>query len=155
MHLSRAEVHGVITYYHHFRDRPPAAVRVTLCRAESCRSMGSEALVAHAEGVTGCEIDGERVGDVSLHSVYCLGLCAQSPALMIGDTAHARVSTVRFDTLLERAVMNATATRGERSGGLIGSAHSLNAAASGSPAAARSQGNAGAGEVAGPDGGAT
>src|ERR1700733_1595349 len=57
MSLSRAEVHGVITYYHHFRSEPPARVTVQLCRAEACKSMGTEARAQHVEGHTGCKFD--------------------------------------------------------------------------------------------------
>ncbi|SDV46121.1 NAD(P)H-dependent oxidoreductase subunit E [Chitinasiproducens palmae] len=116
MHLSRAEVYGVLTYYHHFRCQPPARLTIALCRAESCRSMGGEALVAHAEAVTGCKIDahlheavGEAVGegaehgDVALESVYCLGQCGQSPAATIDGKVRARLDTARFDRLLAAA----------------------------------------------------
>src|SRR6202161_4624236 len=60
MNLSRAEVHGVITYYHHFRTQPAAPVTVQLCRAEACRSMGTEALAQHIETHTGCRFDAEH-----------------------------------------------------------------------------------------------
>jgi formate dehydrogenase subunit gamma len=105
MNLSRAEVHGVITYYHHFRTEPAAAVTVQLCRAEACRSMGTEALAQHIEGRTGCRFDADHRHDatVELESVYCLGQCALSPALMINGTLHARVSTQKFDALLAAA----------------------------------------------------
>ncbi|MEK6349087.1 MAG: NAD(P)H-dependent oxidoreductase subunit E [Burkholderia sp.] len=103
LNLSRAEVHGVLTYYHHFRTTPPARVTIQLCRAEACRSLGGEALVAHAQARTGCRIDGEHHGDVALESVYCLGFCAQSPAAMINDEPHARMTPARFDALLAEA----------------------------------------------------
>jgi len=103
LNLSRAEVHGVLTYYHHFRTTPPARVTIQLCRAEACRSLGGEALVAHAQTRTGCRIDGEHRGDVALESVYCLGFCAQSPAAMINDEPHARMTPARFDALLAEA----------------------------------------------------
>lgn len=91
MNLSRAEVHGVITYYHHFRTHPAAPVTVQLCRAEACRSMGTEALAQHIEAHTGCRFDAEHQHDatVELESVYCLGQCALSPALMLNGTLHA------------------------------------------------------------------
>jgi formate dehydrogenase subunit gamma len=105
MNLSRAEVHGVITYYHHFRTEPAAAVTVQLCRAEACRSMGTEALAQHIEGRTGCRFDADHRRDatVELESVYCLGQCALSPALMINGTLHARVTPQKFDALLAAA----------------------------------------------------
>ena len=105
MNLSRAEVHGVITYYHHFRTQPAAPVTVQLCRAEACRSMGTEALARHIETQTGCRFDaGHPPGaTVELESVYCLGQCALSPALMLNGTLHARVSPQKFDAIFAAA----------------------------------------------------
>jgi formate dehydrogenase subunit gamma len=109
--LSRAEVHGVITYYHHFRTQPAAPVTVTLCRAEACRSMGTEVLARHIEARTGCLFDdGHGASPVGLESVYCLGQCALSPAMMINDTLHARVTAQKFDTLLDNALRQAEET---------------------------------------------
>lgn len=99
--LSRAEVHGVLTYYHHFRSAPPAAHVVQICRAEACQAMGAEALVAHAERHLGCAMHGQSAdGRVTLEPVYCLGLCASSPALMVDDELHARVTPRHFDALM-------------------------------------------------------
>jgi len=105
MNLSRAEVHGVITYYHHFRAQPAAPVTVQLCRAEACRSMGTEALAQHIEAHTGCRFDAEhRHGEtVELESVYCLGQCALSPALMLNGTLHAKVTPQKFDAIFAAA----------------------------------------------------
>jgi formate dehydrogenase subunit gamma len=105
MNLSRAEVHGVITYYHHFRTQPAAAVTVQLCRAEACRSMGTEALARHIEAQTGCRFDAEHQhgAAVELESVYCLGQCALSPALMINGTLHAKITPHKFDALFAAA----------------------------------------------------
>lgn len=105
MNLSRAEVHGVITYYHHFRTQPPAPVTVQLCRAEACRSMGTEALAQHIEAHTGCRFDAEHQhgATVELESVYCLGQCALSPALMLNGTLHARVTPQKFDAIFAAA----------------------------------------------------
>jgi formate dehydrogenase subunit gamma len=105
LNLSRAEVHGVITYYHHFRSEPPAPVTVQLCRAESCRSMGTEALAQHIEAHTGCRFDaGHRNGaTVELESVYCLGQCALSPAMTVNGTLHARVTPQKFDVIFAAA----------------------------------------------------
>ncbi|SAL78208.1 NADH-ubiquinone oxidoreductase 24 kD subunit-like protein [Caballeronia arvi] len=101
--LSRAEVHGVITYYHHFRSAPPARVTVQLCRAEACRSMGTEALKDHIEGHTGCRFDSGHAEDTELESVYCLGQCALSPSMMINGELHARVTPAKFDRLFAAA----------------------------------------------------
>lgn len=109
LNLSRAEVHGVLTYYHHFRTTPPARVTIQLCRAEACRSLGGEALVEHAQARTGCRIDAGHDGDVALESVYCLGFCAQSPSAMINGEPHARLSPARFDALLAEAVADSAA----------------------------------------------
>ena len=116
MNLSRAEVHGVITYYHHFRRSPAAPVTVQLCRAEACRSMGTEALAQHIEARTGCRFDAHKHGDgaqahdhacdgaVGLESVYCLGQCALSPAMMIIGELHAKVTPQKFDALFAAAM---------------------------------------------------
>ncbi|QQC63853.1 NAD(P)H-dependent oxidoreductase subunit E [Paraburkholderia ginsengisoli] len=103
--LSRAEVHGVITYYHHFRSEPAAPVTVQLCRAEACRSMGTEALARHIESHTGCRFDADHQpgATVELESVYCLGQCALSPAMMVNGTLHARVSPQKFDAIFAAA----------------------------------------------------
>jgi formate dehydrogenase subunit gamma len=107
LNLSRAEVHGVITYYHHFRTQPPARVTVQLCRAEACRSMGSEALAQHVEARTGCRFDAEHGTDVGLESAYCFGQCALSPAMTINDTLHAKVTPQKFDQLIAAATADA------------------------------------------------
>lgn len=107
MNLSRAEVHGVLTYYHHFRTQPAAPVTVQLCRAEACRSMGTEALAQHIEARTGCRFDAghqhESSAPVGLESVYCLGQCALSPALTINGTLHAKLTPQKFDALFAAA----------------------------------------------------
>ena len=103
MNLSRAEVHGVITFYPHFRSTPAARHHVEICQAESCQAMGSDALVEHAQQKLGCAMN-ERTadGEIALAPVYCLGLCAQSPAMMIDSRPYARVSCDRFDHLFAR-----------------------------------------------------
>ncbi|HJV71447.1 NAD(P)H-dependent oxidoreductase subunit E [Ideonella sp.] len=93
LNLSRAEVHGVITYYHHFRQAPARGPVLQVCRAESCRSVGGEALLQRAHAAGGCTVE----------PVYCLGLCAQSPAVMLQGQLHARVTPERLDELLAEA----------------------------------------------------
>ena len=94
LNLSRAEVHGVISYYHHFRSTPPARNVIKLCRAEACQARGSEPLAAHIEAA----VQGR---DLELETVYCLGLCASGPAMQIDETKlYARLSPEKFDTLL-------------------------------------------------------
>ena len=101
LNLSRAEVHGVITYYHHFRAEPAAGKVVQICRAESCQAMGADALIAHARHKLGCTMPGHsKDGAFTLEPVYCLGLCAMSPAITVGDEVHARVTPQRFDALI-------------------------------------------------------
>lgn len=102
--LSRAEVHGVITFYHYFRTAAPARHVIQICRAEACQSMGGDALLAHAEQALGCALHAHSAdGSFSLEPVYCLGQCATSPAVMVGDAVHARVTPARFDSLIAKA----------------------------------------------------
>jgi formate dehydrogenase subunit gamma len=104
MNLSRAEVHGVITYYSHFHTHPLGKQVVQVCMAEACKACGSDALMTHAEKALGCASKGTSAnGAYSLEPVYCLGLCAQSPAIQIDDAIYARVSTAKFDALLQKA----------------------------------------------------
>ncbi len=103
MNLSRAEVHGVITYYSHFHQHPLGKTVVQVCMAEACKACGGDALMAHAEKTLACASKGTSSnGAFSLEPVYCLGLCAQSPAVQINDAIHARVSTVKFDSLIKQ-----------------------------------------------------
>ncbi len=104
--LSRAEVHGVVTYYHHFRAEPAGKHVLQICRAEACLSMGGEELWSHACAHLGC--DTEKAGTTAdgaftLEPVYCLGLCASSPAMALGDKVHARVGPEQFDRLVAKA----------------------------------------------------
>jgi formate dehydrogenase subunit gamma len=101
LNLSRAEVHGVLTFYHYFRQSPPGQHIVQLCRAESCQAMQAEQLAEHVQrrldiGFHQTSADGR----FSLEPVYCLGNCACSPAMMIDGHLYGRVSPARFDELL-------------------------------------------------------
>ncbi|HEX7718589.1 MAG TPA: formate dehydrogenase subunit gamma [Woeseiaceae bacterium] len=101
VNLSRAEVHGVVSFYHDFRTEPPGKRIVRICQAESCQAMGSRALTEHAKRKLGIELHATTAdGDVTLEAVYCLGNCACSPAIMIGDQVHGRVDADKFDRLL-------------------------------------------------------
>jgi formate dehydrogenase subunit gamma len=101
LNLSRAEVHGVISFYHYFRSTRPGAHTVSVCRAESCQAMGGEALAAHARRRLGVDFHQTTPdGRFSLEPVYCLGNCACSPAVMIDGHLHGRVTPERFDALL-------------------------------------------------------
>lgn len=102
LNVSRAEVHGVVTYYHHFRQTAPGRQVVQVCRAEACQAMGGDALAAHAKATLSCDFhETSEDGAFSLEPVYCLGQCACGPAIMIGDDLHARVSFDKFNRLLE------------------------------------------------------
>ena len=100
LNLSRAEVHGVITYYHFFRQAPAGRHVVQVCRAESCQALGADALMAHAERVFACKAHTTRAdGAVTLEPVYCLGMCASSPAIQIDDRLHARMTPQKLERL--------------------------------------------------------
>ena len=102
LNLSRAEVHGVVTFYHFFRARPGGKHVVYLCRAEACQSMGARALERYARDKL--KIDFHETTDdgrFSLEPVYCLGNCACSPAIMVDETVHGRVTPERFDEILK------------------------------------------------------
>jgi formate dehydrogenase subunit gamma len=102
LNLSRAEVHGVITFYHLFRTEPPGERTLYLCRAEACQSMGSRALEAHAKDKLGVDFHETTAdGRLSLEPIYCLGNCACSPAVMIDRTVYGRVSPDRLDELIK------------------------------------------------------
>ncbi len=92
LNLSRADVHGVVEYYHDFRTEPPGEHIVKICQAEACQAMGSRELTEHANRV----ID----EDTTLEPVYCLGNCACAPAVMVNGQTLGRVSTERFDAAL-------------------------------------------------------
>ena len=109
--LSRAEVHGVLTYYHFFRSEPPGRHVVQVCMAESCKACGGDALMAHAERVLGCASHSTRGdGAVTLEPVYCLGLCAASPAMQINAQVHARMTPERFEQVVGRLGLTAMST---------------------------------------------
>jgi len=101
LNLSRAEVHGVVTFYHYFRRSPPGRHVVQLCRAESCQAMQAGVLEAHIKQRLNLEFHQTTAdGKFSLEPVYCLGNCACSPAVMIDGELHGRLSPARFDELL-------------------------------------------------------
>lgn len=100
--LTRAEVHGVISFYHHFRTREPGRHVVEICRAEACQAQGARALEAHAKQALG--LDYHQTTDdrtVTLEPVYCLGNCACGPSVRVGDEIHAHVDAQAFDELVE------------------------------------------------------
>jgi formate dehydrogenase subunit gamma len=104
LNLSRAEIHGVVSFYHYFRKERPGRHVVHVCRAEACQSVGAAALEAHAKKSLGIEFHQTTAdGAISLEPVYCLGNCALGPSLMIDEHLQGRVSPERFDVLIARA----------------------------------------------------
>lgn len=102
--LSVAEVHGVVSFYHHFRTHKPGSHILQICRAESCQSMGSEALEAHVKKCLNVDYHQTTADDaITLLPVYCLGNCALSPAVMLDDEVYGRVSAADLDSLIEEA----------------------------------------------------
>ena len=95
LNLSRAEVHGVVSFYHDFRAEPDPRPEVQLCRAEACQARGVEALVGAAEAAAGTRV---RLG-----TVYCLGLCSVGPNARVGDTLHARLDEAGLVALIAAA----------------------------------------------------
>lgn len=101
LNLSRAEVHGVMSFYHDFREDPAGRHVLKLCRAEACQSMGADRVAAHARGKLGIEWhETTRDGAVTLEPVFCLGLCACGPAAMVDGRVVGRVDEARVDELL-------------------------------------------------------
>lgn len=101
LNLSRAEVHGVLTFYHDFRTSAEPRRVIKLCRAEACQSLGCEALVEHAATWHGVRENG--VGPVKIETVYCLGLCAQGPAALVEGEVVAHLDGARLSALIEGA----------------------------------------------------
>ena len=102
--LSVAEVHGVVTFYHHFRRHPAGKHILQVCRAESCQAMGSEKLEAHIKSTLGIDYH-QTTSDraITLEPVYCLGNCACSPAVMMDDEVYGRMSAEKISELIKEA----------------------------------------------------
>ncbi len=99
--LSVAEVHGVVTFYHHFRTHPAGKHELQICRAESCQAMGSEKLEAYIKSKLGIDYHQTSPdGAVTLEPVYCLGNCACSPAVMLDDEVYGRMTEEKMTELL-------------------------------------------------------
>jgi len=111
LNLSRAEVHGVISFYHDFRTEPPGRSIIRVCRAESCQAMGAVELAAHIQKRLGIDFGQTSAdGEYTLEPVYCLGNCACSPAIVVGADIHGRVTPERFDE-----IFSAISSRGRES----------------------------------------
>jgi formate dehydrogenase subunit gamma len=103
LNLSRAEVHGVVSFYHDFRRAPAGRHVLKVCRAEACQSMGCDRLVGQLETALGVAMGGTTPdGRVTLDTVYCLGNCALSPAVMLDGELHGRVDEAKCGDLLRR-----------------------------------------------------
>ena len=103
LNLSRAEVHGVVSFYHDFRHTPPGRIVVRVCRAESCQAMGGVALAEHIKRRLGIAFgETSADGEFTLEAVYCLGNCACSPAATVGAELLGRVTPARFDRAIAR-----------------------------------------------------
>lgn len=104
LNISRAEVHGVVTFYHDFRPEPAGAHVLRLCRAEACQAAGCETLVDRAERALGTPVGTTAPGGrVTLEAVYCLGLCALAPSAMLDGRVVGRLDASRLDALIAEA----------------------------------------------------
>lgn len=102
--LSVAEIHGVVTFYHHFRTQPPGRHILQLCRAESCQAMGCDTLEQHLKTTLGIDFhETTSDGSITLEPVYCLGNCALSPAVMLDERVMGRMNIAALDELLASA----------------------------------------------------
>jgi formate dehydrogenase subunit gamma len=105
LNLSRADVHGVITFYHDFRTSAAAGTHVRICRAEACQAAGADELVDHVRAKLGTDIGGTAPDrSATLDQVFCFGNCALGPAVEINGRLAGRVTPRRFDALLGEAV---------------------------------------------------
>ncbi|MRI33150.1 formate dehydrogenase subunit gamma [Endozoicomonas sp. OPT23] len=99
---TKAEIHGVISFYHHFRTTPPGNHQVQVCRAEACQARGSRSLEAHIKKKLSVDYHQTTMDkEFSLDAVYCLGNCACGPNIRISNEIHGRVSNERFDELVD------------------------------------------------------
>ena len=101
LNLSRAEVHGVVSFYHYFRQHPAGRHVVQLCRAEACQAVNCGSTEAHAKTSLGVDYHGTTSdGQFTLEAAYCLGNCAAGPSMLVGDKLYGRVTPERFDRIL-------------------------------------------------------
>jgi len=104
LNITRAEVHGVVTFYHDFRREPAGRHTLKLCRAEACQAAGGDPLALHAERRLGLSMGSTAAdGSVTLEPVYCLGLCAIAPSAMLDGRVVGRLDERRLDALLAEA----------------------------------------------------
>ncbi len=104
LNLSKAEVHGVVSFYHDFREAPAGRTVLKLCRAEACQAVGADRVAAYAQAALGVDWHGTTAdGAVTLEPVFCLGLCACGPAAMVDGDLIGRCDETRVDALIARA----------------------------------------------------
>src|SRR6202789_449158 len=104
LNLTRAEIHGVFTFYHDFRHHPAGKHVLKLCRAEACQAAGGDALAARAEAKLGIKLGNTTADDrVTLEPIYCLGLCATAPSAMLDGRVVGRLTETRIDALVAEA----------------------------------------------------
>ena len=104
LNMSRAEVHGVVTFYHDFRHKPAGKHVLKLCRAEACQAAGGDAVAARAEAKLGVKIGNTSADErVTLEPIYCLGLCATAPSAMLDGRVVGRLDESRIDALIAEA----------------------------------------------------
>jgi formate dehydrogenase subunit gamma len=102
LNLTRAEVHGIVTFYHDFRRQAPGRHTLHVCRAEACQAVGAEALAAHVREALAVDWHGTtRDGAVTLEPVFCLGLCATGPSVLVDGYPVGRLNATRIDRVLE------------------------------------------------------
>ena len=105
LNLSRADVHGVVSFYHDFRSAPAGRATVRICRAEACQAVGAERLVAHLRDRYGVSMgETSREGSVTAEQVFCLGNCALGPAAQVNGRLHGRLDEARLSLILEKAI---------------------------------------------------
>lgn len=101
LNLSRAEVHGVVSFYHDFRSEPAGRNVLKICRAEACQAVGADALANHAKSKLGVDWHGTtRNGAVTLEPVFCLGLCACGPAAMVNGELRGALDAEAIDAIV-------------------------------------------------------
>jgi formate dehydrogenase subunit gamma len=105
LNLSRADVHGVVTFYHDFRAEPAGRTTVKICRAEACQAVGSSRLVDHVRDRYGMELGETRSdGALTVDQVFCLGNCALGPTVQVGERMHGRVDAAKLTRLIDSAL---------------------------------------------------